>query len=86
VAWILVRSTWAARGLGLLTMLLSLLLLPESSRAAQDPFGLRGKPAAIGDAYLGQIPPGQMPIVFAPDLVSLPGERIATLAFSPDGR
>lgn len=50
MAWIFVRNTWAARGLGLLTMLLSLSLSAGSGRAAEDPFGLRGEPAAIADA------------------------------------
>jgi len=38
------------------------------------------------DAYLGQTPPGEVPIVFAPDVVSVPGKKVATLTFSPDGR
>lgn len=100
MAWILVRSAWTARRLGLLAVLLSLSLSPESPQAAQGPSGRPGEPTAVADAremvetiflqssdaYLGQTPPGQTPIVFAPDVISLAGERIATLAFSPDGR
>jgi Tol biopolymer transport system component len=38
------------------------------------------------DAYLGQTPPGDMPIVFAPDVVSIPDKNTTALTFSPDGR
>ena len=50
MSWILARSTWTARGLGLLTMLLSLPLSAESLQAAQGTSGLRGEPAAIANA------------------------------------
>jgi hypothetical protein len=35
--------------------------------------------------YFGQTPPGDIPQVFAPGIVSLPGLREATITFSPDG-
>jgi Tol biopolymer transport system component len=38
------------------------------------------------DAYLGQTPPGDVPVVFAPGIVSIPGKNTAALTFSPDGR
>jgi len=38
------------------------------------------------DAYLGQTPPGDVPVVFAPGIVSIPGKNTAVLTFSPDGR
>lgn len=36
--------------------------------------------------YLGQQPPGTTPVVFAPGIVSLEGERELNAVFSPDGR
>jgi hypothetical protein len=36
-------------------------------------------------AYLGQVPPGDVPVLFAPGIVSIPGRNEATIAFSPDG-
>jgi hypothetical protein len=36
--------------------------------------------------YLGQIPPGSTPEIFAPDLVSLTGRRDTKAVFSPDGQ
>jgi len=48
--WNPLRSPWKTRCLCLLSVLLSLSLSPGSSRAAQDPSGLRGDPAAIADA------------------------------------
>lgn len=38
------------------------------------------------DAYLGQTPPGDTPVVFAPDIVSVTGKNTASLTFSPNGR
>lgn len=35
--------------------------------------------------YFGQAPPGGIPHIFAPGMVSLPGRREATITFSPDG-
>jgi hypothetical protein len=35
--------------------------------------------------YFGQTPPGSIPQVFAPGIVSRPGLREATITFSPDG-
>lgn len=37
------------------------------------------------NAYLGQVPPGDAPVIFAPAIVSVPGRNVATIAFSPDG-
>lgn len=37
------------------------------------------------NAYLGQVPPGDLPVVFAPGIVSVPGRNEATIQFSPDG-
>jgi Tol biopolymer transport system component len=41
---------------------------------------------ALSGNYLGQSPPGMTPEVFAPGLVSLPGERELNAVYSPDGR
>jgi hypothetical protein len=35
--------------------------------------------------YFGQTPPGTLPQLFAPGIVSLPGRNEATITFSPDG-
>jgi hypothetical protein len=35
--------------------------------------------------YFGQAPPGNIPQVFAPGIVSLPGRKEAVITFSPDG-
>lgn len=35
--------------------------------------------------YFGQTPPGNIPVVFAPGIVSLPGRNEAVITFSPDG-
>ena len=37
-------------------------------------------------AYLGQTPPGDTPVVFAPGIVSLPDRSTLKIVFSPDGR
>lgn len=36
--------------------------------------------------YLGQTPPGSMPVLFAPEIVSLSGRYEYGLAVSPDGK
>ena len=36
--------------------------------------------------YFGQKPPGMLPEIFAPGLISLPNRRETKIAFSPDGR
>jgi hypothetical protein len=36
--------------------------------------------------YLGQTPPGNTPVVFAPGIVSLPNRNEAVITFSPDGK
>jgi Tol biopolymer transport system component len=38
------------------------------------------------DAYLGETPPGDVPVIFAPSVISQAGMNVATLTFSPDGR
>ena len=40
----------------------------------------------LSGPYLGQKPPGNEPEVFAPELISLDGERELNSVFSPDGR
>lgn len=35
--------------------------------------------------YFGQTPPGNIPMLFAPGIVSLPGRNEAVITFSPDG-
>lgn len=52
--------------------------------------GLPARPADTGflsspRAWLGQTPPGDVPVLFAPGLVSTPGRNEATIQFSPDG-
>jgi hypothetical protein len=36
--------------------------------------------------YLGQVPPGDTALVFAPGIVSVPGRNVPCISFSPDGR
>ena len=36
--------------------------------------------------YFGQTPPGNIPQIFAPGIVSLPGRNEAVISFSPDGQ
>jgi len=50
MSWNPLRSPWKTRCLCLLSVLLSLSLLPESGLAVQETSGLRGDPAAIADA------------------------------------
>ena len=40
----------------------------------------------LSGPYVGQEPPGMTPEVFAPGLISLPGERELNAVYSPDGR
>ncbi len=40
----------------------------------------------LSGPYLGQEPPGMSPEVFAPGLISLPGERELNAVYSPNGR
>lgn len=62
------------RGIFLLALLIAL------PAAGQDSW-----PTLTGD-YLGQEPPGRTPKVFAPGLISLPGERELNAVYSPNGR
>ncbi len=39
----------------------------------------------MGD-YMGQTPPGSVPVVFAPGVISVEGKNDHTLSFSPDGQ
>ena len=55
-------------------------LLVSFSAVAQQEW-----PTLSGD-YLVQEPPGMSPVVFAPDLISLDGERELNAVYSPDGR
>ena len=41
---------------------------------------------ALAGPYLGQEPPGMTPEIFAPGLISLPGERELNAVYSPDRR
>ncbi|MEO1035409.1 MAG: hypothetical protein AAFX44_07615 [Pseudomonadota bacterium] len=59
----------------------NLLALLMSSAA----FGQAEAPTVSGP-YLGQEPPGMVPEIFAPGLISLPDERELNAVFSPDGR
>jgi len=36
--------------------------------------------------YLGQKPPGDSAVVFAPGIVSVPGRNVPCISFSPDGK
>ncbi|MEL6951280.1 MAG: hypothetical protein AAGM16_14320 [Pseudomonadota bacterium] len=60
--------------------LLLLAILVSSSAHAQDSW------PELSGPYLGQPVPGSTPEVFAPNLVSLSGERELNAVFSPDGR
>jgi hypothetical protein len=40
----------------------------------------------LAGPYLGQKPPGATPEIFAPGIVSLPGQQDYGCSFSPDGR
>ena len=40
----------------------------------------------LSGPYLGQEPPGMTPMIFAPGLISLPGERELNAVYSPNGR
>jgi len=40
----------------------------------------------VDSLYLGQIPPGDSAIVFAPGFISLPGRNVPCITFSPDGK
>ncbi|MEL7450400.1 MAG: hypothetical protein AAFN78_14400 [Pseudomonadota bacterium] len=61
----------------IVSLLLAFAALPV---CAQDTW-----PDLSGD-YLGQEPPGMTPEVFAPDLISLEGERELNAVYSPNGR
>lgn len=59
----------------------SILTMPgaQDTVSAGDSTGLRG-------AYLGQDPPGGDPKIFAPGIVSTPGNNEYCASFSPDGK
>ena len=57
-----------------------LVLLVSLSAAAQEEW------PSLSGPYLGQATPGTSPVVFAPDLISLDGERELNAVFSPNGR
>lgn len=50
------------------------------------PAGAQEEWPVLSGAYLGQEPPGMSPEVFAPGLISLPGERELNAVYSPNGR
>jgi len=50
-----------------------------------DSFQEIGDPVLKGP-FLGQVPPQEKPVVFAPGLVSTPGVEHGTLSVSPEGR
>lgn len=60
--------------------------------AAVCALGLVPSPAApppapaVNGSYLGQVPPGPTPVVFAPGLVSMAGRFEFAVSWSPDGR
>ena len=58
-----------------------LLALPAAALTA---VGCRARPEPID--YLGQAPPGDTAVVFAPGVLSLPGRFERVPAFSPDGQ
>ena len=60
--------------------LFALVLLVSLPAVAQDEWPVLSGP------YLGQELPGTTPEVFAPGLISLPGERELNSVYSPDGR
>lgn len=62
---------------GLLAVLSVLLLIPATS-GAQELNSFKGP-------YLGQTPPGGVPVLFAPDFFVDPGEYHSPIVFSPDG-
>ena len=49
-----------------------------------DSLGKSGDPVLKGP-FLGQIPPGEKPVIFAPGIVSTPAIEHGTLSVSPDG-
>lgn len=57
-----------------------IVLFASYSASAQE-----GWPELAG-AYLGQQPPGEKPVVFAPGLISLKSEQELNAVFSPNGR
>ena len=40
----------------------------------------------VDSLYLGQTPPGDIPTVFAPGIISIPGRKDKVITFSPDGQ
>ncbi|MEM1232471.1 MAG: hypothetical protein AAGI15_18175, partial [Pseudomonadota bacterium] len=60
--------------------LFSLAVLLSFAASAQDSW------PELSGPYLGQQPPGTTPVVFAPGLISLEGERELNAVFSPNGR
>jgi Tol biopolymer transport system component len=52
--------------------------LKSSSRKATE--------APASEAYLGQVPPGETPVVFAPGIISLENRLETYPTFSPDGK
>jgi Tol biopolymer transport system component len=63
-----------------MALLLTLVVCTGLSAMAEDS-GFLSSP----HAYLGQIPPDDVPTLFAPGIVSVSGRNEATITFSPDG-
>jgi Tol biopolymer transport system component len=53
---------------------------------SQEPSVLKETTIRDSAAYLGQTPPGETPVVFAPGIVSLDGRLETYPTFSPDGK
>lgn len=60
------------------SVVLAVVLPAASCLPAQEATTLRGP-------YFGQLPPGENPVLFAPEFLREPGEYHATVVFSPDG-
>ena len=60
--------------------ILTLLIMVSIGHAQQDDF------PTLSGPYLGQKPPGEFPVAFAPSIVSLAGALHGCIAFTPDGK
>jgi Tol biopolymer transport system component len=69
-------------------LIVSLLLALPGFANGRSPASSDHEDPAIADsaAYLGQTPPGETPVVFAPGIVSQPDRSNLKITFSPDGR
>ena len=67
--------------------LLALLLILSASGCGEkdSEIQLPAEPAAE-NPYLGQAPPGDEPVIFAPGIISIPDRHEMGITFSPDGR